>query len=310
MLTLVEAAKTALNNGETQKSAVIEIYARTAAILRVLPYEDIPGNALAYNLEDALPGIGFRGVNEGYTESTGVINPKVESLVISGGDLDVDVFITETMGRGQRAAQEIAKIKALAHTIGNAFIKGDTDTNAKQFDGLQKRLVGNQLIANGSSSGGDPLSISKLEEAIDAVDEPTHLLMSKAVRRRITAATRAGSVSGTINYTQDEFGRQQTMFGELPILEMDPNDSIFQTLAFNEANPGGGSTVGTSIYVVSLGLGKLNGIQNGGVRVRDIGELNDKPSERTRIEWYQAMAMYHPRAASRLWGISDAPAVA
>jgi len=64
-LTLVEAAK--INPGDVLKSAIIEQYARTSDILRVLPFEDIQGNAVKYNQESALPGVGFRGVNEGYT---------------------------------------------------------------------------------------------------------------------------------------------------------------------------------------------------------------------------------------------------
>src|SRR6185503_4759374 len=104
--------------------AIIELYAMTSDILRVLPFETIAGNALRYNREETLPGIGFRGVNEAYTESTGVINPVAEPLVIAGGDLDVDVFILETMGTDQRAVQEAMKTKALALRWSQAIIKG------------------------------------------------------------------------------------------------------------------------------------------------------------------------------------------
>ena len=45
---------------------------------------------------------------------------------------------------------------------------------------------------------------------------------------------------------------------------------------------------------------------NGLVRVRDLGELESKPVFRTRVEWYAAMALFHPRCASRLYGITNA----
>ena len=128
-LTLIEAAKR--NAGDEVRAAVIETYARASDILRVLPFENIAGNALKYNQEQALPGIGFRGVNEGYTESTGVLNPVTESLVIAGGDLDVDKFIIATQGPDQRTAQEMMKVKALAHRWGYTFIKGDSTGASK-----------------------------------------------------------------------------------------------------------------------------------------------------------------------------------
>ena len=60
-LTLVEAAKTVQN---PIQSAIIEMYARSSSILAALPFTTIAGNALRYNREETLPGIGFRGVNE------------------------------------------------------------------------------------------------------------------------------------------------------------------------------------------------------------------------------------------------------
>lgn len=125
-LTLVEAAK--LNSGDVIRSAVIEQYARSSGVLLYLPFEDIQGNALRYNREQKLPGIGFRGVNEAYQESTGVLNPVTEPLVIAGGDLDVDKFIVDTMGEVQRSTHETMKIKALSLAWEATFIKGDSST--------------------------------------------------------------------------------------------------------------------------------------------------------------------------------------
>lgn len=303
-LTLVEAAKK--ERGDMLRRSIIQLYAMNVDIGRVLPMTDIEGNAYRYSREDTLPGIGFRGVNEGYTESVGVLNPETEGLVIAGGDLDVDKFIIDTMGEDQRSVHEAMKVKALAHKFGQVFIKGDSTTNTKEYDGLQRRLTGDQKIAAGSTSGGDALSLAKLDELIDAVDSPTHLLMSKAMRRRLTAAARDTSIGGFITWEKDEFGRQIAVYNDLPILLSDRNGNAFPTLAFDEANPGGGSNVGTSIYCLELGESRLSGIQNGGIDVRDLGELESKPVFRTRVEWYMSILLEHPRAAARLWGIKDA----
>lgn len=292
--TLLEAAK--LETGDVYKQGVIEKFAETSEILRVLPFENINGNALKYNIEETLPGVGFRGVNGSYTESTGIINPQTEALVIAGGDLDVDKFIVDTMGAGQRTVQEAMKIKALALAWTRTFIKGDSETNPREFDGLQKRLQGDALIDNGTTA----LSLLKLDEAIDAVEDPTHLIMNKTMRRRLTVAARTAAVGGNISYTIDEFGRQVTKYNDIPILIMGKDNDNVEILDFSEA----GST--TSIYIVSLGEGKVSGLENGGMDVRDLGELESKPSLRTRVEWYNAIGVFAPQSAARLKGITNA----
>ena len=302
-MTLVEAAK--LISGDEVRSSVIELYAESSDLLRVLPFDDISGNALKYNREETLPGIGFRGVNEAYPESTGVINPITEPLVIAGGDLDVDLFIIETMGEQIRSVHEAMKVKALALAWTAKFIKGDMTSDPKEYDGLQVRLTGTQLIGNGATSGGDPLSLAKLDELIDAVDNPTHLGMNKAMRRRLTQAARDPNVGGYITWDVDEFGRRVAEYNDLPILILDEDNTGGQILPFTEAAPGGGASVSTSIYCLSAEDGKCVGLQNGAPDVRDLGELDTKPVVRTRVEWYSGVAMFHPKGAARLWGITD-----
>ena len=299
-LTLLEAAK--LNTGDVYKAGVLKKYAETSEILRLLPFESINGNSLRYNVEETLPGVGFRGVNGSYTESTGIINPKVESLTIAGGDLDVDKFIVDTMGADQRSVHEAMKIKALALAWTKTFIKGDSESDPATFDGLQKRINGDALILNHASGAG--LSLAKLDEAIDAVDGANAILMSKAMRRRLTVAARTTAVGGNIGYTIDEFGRQVTTYNDLPIVIVEKDNENVDILGFTET----GST--TSIYVVAFGEGMVSGLQNGGMDVRDLGELEAKPALRTRIEWYSGFGVFAPRSAARLKNITDAAVTA
>jgi len=299
-LTLLEASK--LNDGNVLKQGVMKKFAESSDILRVLPFSPVAGGSLSYNIEETLPGIGFRGVNESYTESTGILNPQVEVMKIAGGDLDVDNFIIQTRGAEQRAVQEAMKVKALALSWTKTFIKGDTETNQREFDGLQKRLTGDALILNHATGAG--LSLAKLDEAIDAVDNPTHLIMSKSVRRRLTVAARTASVGGDVTYTIDEFGKQVAMYNGLPILIADKDNTNTDILGFTET----GST--TSVYVVSFGEESVSGLENGGMDVRDLGELDTKPAMRTRVEWFSCFGVFAPRSAARLSNITDAAATA
>lgn len=302
-LTLIEAAK--LNSGEVLRNAIIELYAGSSDILMNLPFTNIPGNALKYNREIAYPGVGFRGVNEGYTASTGVLNPITEALVIAGGDLDVDKFIVDTMGEEQRSVHEAMKIRALSLAWTQNFIKGDSASDPKEFDGLQVRIVGDQKVAAGATANGTPLSLAKLDEAIDQTLNPTHLVMNKAMRRRLTTAARDPDVSGYITYVKDAFGRSVMLYNDLPILLLDLDNTGTEILPFTEAATSGTATA-TSIYVVSMGDDGLVGLQNGSIDVRDLGELDASPVLRTRVEWYNGIAIFNGRAATRLWSVSDA----
>lgn len=306
-LTLVEAAK--LETGDVYRQAVIEMYAGSSDILANLPFTSIAGNAYKYNRESSLPGVGFRGVNEAYTASVGVLNPLTEALVIAGGDLDVDKFITATMGQGQRAVHEAMKIRALGLAWTQKFIKGDTASDPREFDGLQTRITGDQKIAAGSTANGSALSLAKLDEAIDQTLNPTHMIMSKAMARKFSAAARLTTVGGYITWDKNEMGARVMAYNGLPILTVDLDHTGTAILPFTEAATSGTATA-TSIYIASMGDEGVQGLQNGGMGVTDLGELQSAPVYRTRLEWYSGLAVLNGRAATRLYSIGDLAIVA
>jgi len=307
-LNLIESAKIALGRDEMLKATVMELFARGSDLLQYMPFDDITGNALKFDREKNLPGVAFRGVNEGYTESTGEVEKVIESLSIAGGDLDVDAFLIKTGGAGQRAVQEGMKIKALALSLTKQFIKGSVLSDPKGFDGLQIRCTGDQLISSGATIGtSDALSLTKMDELIDCVEDATHLVMNKAMRRRLSAAARNSAVGGYITYALDAFGRRVTQYNDIPILIVDKDESNADILAFDETSPAGvASAELTSIYCVSFAENGVMGLQNGEMDVRDLGELDSKPVWRTRVEWYITLAILRPRAAARMFGIEDA----
>ncbi len=305
-MTVLEHAK--LGSGTDVERAIIETFARSSMILEVLPFRNISGNALRYNQEKALPGIAFRGVNEAFTPSHGIVNPVVESLKIAGGDLVVDKFLVDTEGPSVRAIHEGMHLKALANAFQTSFFKGDTVSNPNDMDGLQNRIGGSQLVDNAAAGGA--LSLANLDTLIDVVEAPTHLLMNKTMRRRITQAARNPNVGGYVVQSRDEFGRWVTFYNDIPIIALEDLAGQDTVLPFDEISPDGSSTTdNTSIYCVSFGAGMLEGIQNGGMSARDLGELETRPALLTRVEWYPGLTIYHPRAAGRLRGIRNLPVV-
>lgn len=311
-MTLREASKEAYDNNETLRGAIIKQFAEKSDILDAMGFMNIQGNAYRYNQEATLPGIAFRGVNESYTPSTGVINPQVEPLFIIGGEMDVDNFIIDTEGPEGRQRQEGLKTTAMAADVTRAILKGDNSTEPREFDGFQRRVIGDQLVANGSTNGGDPLSLLKLDEMIDKVNGPTHLIMNRTTKRRFIAAYRSTTtgIGGTIKQAKNELGHTVTTYNEIPILTGYAPSRHTAILPFTEIGSGGATATASSIYCVSFREDGVTGIQNGGIRVKDLGELQAEPKRRTRVEWYPGMAILDGFAISRLWGISDAAIVA
>lgn len=305
-MTLLQASKLADNPLD---EVVRMKYAQSTDILRVLPFETIKGSAKRFNREKTMPTVAFRAIGGSYTPNNGDVDPQYEGLFIAGGELDVDTFIVATGGDGIREQKETEKIKVLGHTISHAIVKGDSLSTANTFDGMQARALGARLVANGSTSGGDVLSLAKLDEAIDLCPGANGLIMSKASRRAITRGIRAG-IDAPLTYAKDELGRQVTMYGDLPILIADGVDYINQSLAYDEANPGGGSAVGTSIYVARIGSDGFHGIHHAFPKAKDLGELQSQPVFRTRVEWFIGLAQETEDCLVRLYGIKAGAAAA
>ncbi len=304
-LTLIEAAK--LSQDPLQRG-VIEVFPRTSPVLERLPFLTVSSDSYKYNLEKTLPGIAFRGINGGYTESTDIINPQVETLSILGGFSDVGRALVKTQGsiNNLRAVHDGLKAKAAAQKFTKAFFKGDSENDPKSFDGLEKRLTGDQLLAAGSTSGGDALTLDMLDQLLDAVVGGADVLfMNKPMRRRVSALVRAAGQAQEV--VSDAFGRQLTGYAGVPIAVIEEDNEGNEILGFTEDCPGGGSSVGSSIYAVRFGVSEyISGLQCGSLDVIDQGLYSGGVAFRTLLEWICGVACLHPKSAARLYGLKNA----
>lgn len=309
-ITLAESAK--LSQNDLQRG-VIEMFVQQSPILDRLPLIEMEGNAYAYDEEATLPGVAFRDVNAGYTESTGTVNQKTETLKILGGDADVDKFIQQTRSNlnDQRATQLRMKVKSLSYAFQDAFFNGDVTVDPLSFDGLKKRLVSGQVISAatdglpvvGSSDADRHAFLDKLDETIAQVENPSAIYMNRQIAAKFRSAARRLT---QYDQTVDEFGRQVATYDGLPIL--DPGyKADGSTLILPQDETQGTSSVTSSIYVVSFGEGEgdraVTGLTNGGVQAYDLGELETKPAYRHRIEFYVGMGVFGGHAAARLKGV-------
>lgn len=310
-VTLSQAA--VLSQDDLQRG-VIETFIIESAVLDRIPLLEIEGNAYAYNNEATLPGVEFRAVNSAYAESTGTVNQATESLVILGGDADVDTFIAQTRSNlnDQRAVQTRMKVKAAVYKYQDAFINGDVAVDANSFDGLKKRLTGAQVISAGTNGigvlGSDDAArhafLDKLDELIAAVGAPgpDALYMNKGILARIKSSARRLTM---YDQTRDTFGRTIATYNGIPLLDIGTKADGTEIIPQTETQ--GSSSVASSIYAVKFGDdegdGGVTGLTNGGVQVRDLGEIDAKPVYRTRIEFFCGLALFGGKAAARLTGV-------
>ncbi|WP_182357772.1 major capsid protein [Tomitella gaofuii] len=319
-ITLTEAAK--LSTTHLQRG-VQETFVLASPVLDRIPLMTIQGNAYAYNKEKTLPGVEFRNVNEAYSESTGTVSQHSESLVILGGDADVDRFIVQTRGdlNDQRAVQTSMKTKSAAYKFQDTFFNGDvsqTGTNAeKGFDGLKVRLTGDQVIdagTNGAKINADDATrqdfFDLLEGLIAQVPGLTGgngaIYANRSVLAKIKSAGRR--IGGTEMVREDMTGKRVLMWNGIPIL--DPGDTADGTQILPQTETMGTAEDTSSIYAVRFGQDEgdqaVTGLTNGGVQVYDLGELQEKPAYRTRIEFYCGVAIFGGKAAARLRGVQAA----
>ncbi|HVM13614.1 MAG TPA: hypothetical protein VM287_04710 [Egibacteraceae bacterium] len=314
-MTLAEAAVLSEN---TLARGVMETFVIESPVLDRLPLMNIEGNAYAYNVEATLPGVAFRSVNEQYTESTGTFNQRTESLVILGGDADVDRFIVQTRGNlnDQRALQTRAKVKAASYKFQDTFINGDVAVDTKSFDGLKKRLTGAQVIDHGANGGpvvgNGTTDTHTFFDALDALfgavaGGPDVAYANRRIISRILAAGRR--IGGADIITEDITGKRVVTWNGVPILDIGTNPDGTDIIPQTETQ---GTATGTtsSIYAVKFGQDEgdqaVTGLNNGGIQVYDLGEIDLKPVYRTRLEFYCGLAVFGGRAAARLRGVLNA----
>jgi len=310
-LTLAQAA--VISQDQLSRS-VMEVFVQESSVLDRIPLMEIEGNAFSYDMEASLPGVAFRGVNEAYVESTGTFSEASEKLVILGGDADVDRFIQKTRSnlRDQLAMQIRAKVKATSYKFQDTFINGSVAVDAKSFDGLKARLTGAQVISAGTNgipiigNGGTDVHtfLDTLDTLFGAVQGgPDVAYTNRAIQAKIIAAGRR--VGGTSIVEADINGKRQPVWNGVPIVDI--GSTAAGTPIIPQTETQGSSSVAGSIYAVKFGQNEtdqaVTGLTNGGVDAYEVGELQEKPAYRARIEFYCGMAVFGGKAAARLTGV-------
>ena len=292
-MTQSEAAK--LSNDMLLRG-VIETVVKESPVLTYLPFLGVTGTAVSYNREATMPAAGFYSVGDTWSEATPTFTAKTATLKILGGDADVDNFLQQTYADTNDIEAEViaSRAKAVAHKFTETFYSGDIIADSESFDGLQNLVPSGQTVNMGTNGGA--LTFDKLDEMIDLIKpgKPDVLLMAKRTRRKLKSLRRSDGISTEMQL--NEFGQQVETYDGIPLLVDDfcPIDEEM----------GSGEDL-SSIWAVKFGVGTgLMGLENGGIQVERVGELETKDATRHRIKWYCGLALFSELGVARLAGIT------
>lgn len=99
-------------------------------------------------------------------------------------------------------------------------------------------------------------------------------------------------------------GKRVLTWNGIPVL--DPGNTAAGASILG-AETQGTATNASSVYAVKFGDDEgdqgVTGLTNGGVQVDNLGQLQEKPVYRTRIEFYCGLAVFGGKAAARLTGV-------
>lgn len=309
---------------DTLRKSVIDTLLMESNLMELIPWETIGQLATTVVRYKDLPSFGYRKINEGFSESTGKFEQKVENISLGGLDIDTDKAIARAKNTiaDARAIQQTMALKSAAYEFNYRFIRGNPINDPEEFKGLAERVndiynegFTDQKFAGANTSTGilnstttRHLFLNDLDKLIYAIDghSPEYLLMNKKMLLALRAVLRMEKL---LNNAQDMFGRNVDMYGSTRLVDIGVKADQTTEIILNSETAagvvsGGVANTYTSIYAVKFGIGiETWGIQEYPMEVSDLGELQTAPKFRTRVDWPHGLATVSPRSVARMYGV-------
>ncbi len=271
-ITLAEAKK---NVQDDLQMGVIDEFQKSNWILEHIPFDDAVsptgGGATpsySYTRLKTQPTAAFREINKEYTPAEVTKERHTVEIKVFGGSYEIDRVIANMGGIiSEVELQQAQKIKAAQALFNDTFINGDSGTDSKAFDGLEKALAGSSTEYN--KDGVIDLSTSDLvtqnyQYFLDMLDEflggldgtPSCIMGNTKLIAKIRACARRASM---YQVTKDNWGNQVESYGGIPFVDMKAkpgtNDDVVST----------GVDGKTSLYVARLAMDGLHAVSFAGV---------------------------------------------
>jgi hypothetical protein len=258
------------SGGSESANMVVDMVLAEAPLLRFMHFFVEPGGAASLRKDaDVNAQAGFRALNEDYvTSAQGDPALAAFALKIFGKTLKVDRAYERrgvVKGGADPVVSELMRqLRAFARTLGKNLqeylVTGDTAVSVKQFNGLKKTVAGlaeTQTLTEMGENGMQILTgttdaakksqqafVEALNTLISSVSGGAQcvVLNSRVISRLSTIA------KDNVSTTKDEFGRQITMFNDVPIVHAGYKYDGSEILPLSETK--GTSTDCTTAYAL------------------------------------------------------------
>lgn len=276
MAVTLAQAKVGLN--DKLSPLVIDEFRKSSFLLDHIPFDDCVsqpggGSTMTYSYTRVItqPTAEFRELNEEFTPQEAAKERHSVDLKIFGGAFQIDRVIADLGGAANEVSFQMAqKVKAAAALFTDTVINGDSDTDAKAFDGLEKALAGSSTefipeaaIDLSTSQAIDTnymYFLDALDEFLMGLDGAPDFIggNTKLIAKLRACARRAGMYQTTRN----DFGQQVERYGSIPLVDLGAkpgtNDPIVPILDSGDAGC-------TSLYAVRFGLDGFHAVSPMGV---------------------------------------------
>lgn len=310
-ITLAEASKLGLND---LVSGVIENIVTVNPIYNVLPFQEVDGNAKAYNRENTLGdaqalAIGGTITAKAAPDFTQVTVPLTTII----GDAEVNgLLMAQRVGRNggnDLVAQNIAsKAKSVGRKWQDMFVNGDVTTSG-EFDGLRAIMSGSgtgELNGAQDVAMDGALTFAKLDEMLHKVkskDGQVDFIMMNEREIRALRALQRGLGGAQPEYVEVA-GVNMPSYAGVPVYR---NDWIGNTYA----GPGSPET-STEIFAgcfddgsERVGIAGLTSAMDMGIHVETVGAKETADEHIYRVKFYSSFALYSGLSVARLTGVQD-----
>jgi len=288
---------------DPMRQGIVDLLWESSRVMRRLHFISQPGLTYPYSQRSKLPGVAFRGLNEDYAKTAGVVNPAVERLAILGGAIKTDHVAVQTKGDRARTNEIAAQMESAAKFFDKNFFNGDMSADPKAFDGLKRRISGAKVISQ--AQNGATVTWEKVQELQDQVEGPNSekiLYMNQTNRRNLI--NDALSEQNARMLVEFDASNGNYRFNGSEIEEVFFDESEEPILPFTESH--GTSNVTSSIYCVRFGGAvderSVQGISGLNENIQHRGPIQFGTYIEDVVEMVGGIGIFSGHAAARLAG--------
>lgn len=301
---------------------IVKTWLKYGPWLEALNVKSMAGLSREWLVEQELPTVGWRSINEAPLESTGKTERRRTSVGILSSLIDIDKRLLKDPTRVDEAGYQMSmKVRAMGYELAHQLINGSLATDPETFDGLNllctelntrnsRQIIdaaGLDLTTGAAREANGDTLLFNVQDLIMRVEEgcgskPDFLVMSRNMKLYLSDVIRRLAYMDT---TKDSFGRVVDMFDGVKIYT-----AGFRVVAATATEILGDTFDGTgytSIFAVKTGDGYTSLVQQGSLDKEHIGPTENGVWDRWKVEHAVGLMVEDNFSIARLKGLDITP---